>query len=139
MKKENINTMERFLILFDKFINKLIDSELPENVLVEQSYLFCSGFYIKFQSEINKIQLSNRDMVLTFLLTSYFCYKCKVKSRFVDPQRIKKMCDLLTNFIIKNQNYTEQIFLNEKRKYEKNTIGMTLLSKKDGINKSMNK
>lgn len=126
---KNLNTMERFLLLFDKFINKLDKSGLPDYEIVEKSYLFCSGFYIKYEAEINRVDLSNRDVVLSFLLTSYFCYKCNVDSRFVDAQRIKRMCNLLTNFIIKNKSYTEQVFINEKRKYEKNTIGTTLVSK----------
>jgi len=130
MKNENINVMERFLLLFDRFIDKLDKSELPDSILIEHSYLFCSGFYIKFQSEINKIELSNRDRVLSFLLTSYFCYKSNVNSKFVDSQRIKRMCDLLTHFIIKNKSITEQIFLDEKSKYEKNKIGMSLVSRR---------
>lgn len=135
MKKEKINAMERFLILFDRFINKLDRADISECELIEKSYLFCSGFYIKYQREINRVDLSNRDIVLSFLLTSYFCYKSNINNRFVDAQRIKRMCNLITNFIIKNKNYAEQVFLNEKSKYEKNTIAMTLVSKKHEKNR----
>ncbi|EAO8123919.1 hypothetical protein EG914_23065, partial [Salmonella enterica] len=68
MDKTNINLMERYLLLLDRFVDKLTESGFEEQEIIEQSYLFCAGFYIKYQSEIERLTFSNREVVLTFLL-----------------------------------------------------------------------
>lgn len=52
--KININLMERYLLLLDRFVDKLVESGFSEQRIIEQSYLFCAGFYIKYQSGIEK-------------------------------------------------------------------------------------
>ena len=74
MKKININLMERYLLLLDRFVDKLTESGFSEQRIIEQSYLFCAGFYIKYQSGIEKMTFSNREVVLTFLLLSYYSH-----------------------------------------------------------------
>ncbi len=54
MEKININLMERYLLLLDRFVDKLAESGFSEQRIIEQSYLFCAGFYIKYQSGIEK-------------------------------------------------------------------------------------
>lgn len=54
MDKTNINLMERYLLLLDRFVDKLAESGFSEQRIIEQSYLFCAGFYIKYQNGIEK-------------------------------------------------------------------------------------
>ncbi|EPD2596536.1 hypothetical protein ACR9DY_003261 [Escherichia coli] len=42
---EKLNSMERFLILFERFIKKLEESGMSESDIIDKSYLFCVGFY----------------------------------------------------------------------------------------------
>lgn len=52
MKKINMSLMERYLLLLDRFVDKLDESGFSEAEITEQSYLFCAGFYIKYQQDI---------------------------------------------------------------------------------------
>lgn len=70
MEKININLMERYLLLLDRFVDKLAESGFSEQRIIEQSYLFCAGFYIKYQSGIEKMTFSNREVVLRKVRTS---------------------------------------------------------------------
>ena len=65
MKNTKLDLMERYLIILDKFVSKISESGVPQQKVIEQSYLFCSGFYIKYKQEIEKIKFSNSDVVLT--------------------------------------------------------------------------
>lgn len=130
MKKININLMERYLLLLDRFVDKLTESGFEEQEIIEQSYLFCAGFYIKYQPEIEKLTFSNREVVLTFLLLSYYSHIIKLDDDLINKERMKNICSSLINFIVSNGSRTEKVYANEKRKYEASTLKREL-SKKD--------
>lgn len=130
MKKINVNLMKRYLLLLDRFVDKLTESGFEEKEIIEQSYLFCAGFYIKYQSEIEKLTFSNREVVLTFLLLSYYSHINKLDDNLINKERMKHVCSSLINFIVSNGSRTEKVYANEKRKYEASTLKREL-SKKD--------
>lgn len=132
MKKMNINLMERYLLLLDRFVDKLTESGFEEQEIIEQSYLFCAGFYIKYQSEIEKLTFSNSEVVLSFLLLSYYFYINKIENDMLDKGRMKRVCSSLINFIVSNSSRTEKVYSNEKRKYEASTLkrGLSIKEKK---------
>ncbi|EMX7791016.1 hypothetical protein AAHN58_004309 [Salmonella enterica] len=132
MKKININLMERYLLLLDRFVDKLTESGFEEQEIIEQSYLFCAGFYIKHQPEIEKLTFSNREVVLTFLLLSYYSHINKLDDNLINKERMKHVCSSLINFIVNNGSRTEKVYANEKRKYEASTLkrGLSIKEKK---------
>ncbi|MGG8125112.1 hypothetical protein PGO33_10605 [Klebsiella aerogenes] len=132
MKKININLMERYLLLLDRFVDKLTESGFEEQEIIEQSYLFCAGFYIKYQPEIEKLAFSNREVVLTFLLLSYYSHINKLDDNLINKERMKHVCSSLINFIVSNGSRTEKVYANEKKKYEASTLkrGLSIKEKK---------
>ncbi|UUN66580.1 hypothetical protein A7A14_23015 [Escherichia coli] len=132
MDKTNINLMERYLLLLDRFVDKLAESSFSEQRIIEQSYLFCAGFYIKYQPEIEKLTFSNREVVLTFLLLSYYSHINKLDDNLINKERMKHVCSSLINFIVSNGSRTEKVYINEKRKYEASTLkrGLSIKEKK---------
>lgn len=129
MKKININLMERYLLLLDRFVDKLTESGFEEQEIIEQSYLFCAGFYIKYQSEIEKLTFSNREVVLSFLLLSYYCYINKIENDMIDKGRMKSVCSSLIDFIVSNGSRTEKVYINERRKHDASTLKRELYIK----------
>ncbi|PQY10216.1 hypothetical protein [Cronobacter sakazakii] len=132
MKKININLMERYLLLLDRFVDKLTESGFEQQEIIEQSYLFCAGFYIKYQPEIEKLTFSNREVVLTFLLLSYYSHINKLDDNLINKERMKHVCSSLINFIVSNGSRTEKVYANEKKKYEAPTLkrGLSIKEKK---------
>lgn len=132
MKKININLMERYLLLLDRFVDKLTESGFEEQEIIEQSYLFCAVFYIKYQPEIEKLTFSNREVVLTFLLLSYYSHINKLDDNLINKERMKHVCSSLINFIVSNGSRTEKVYANEKKKYEASTLkrGLSIKEKK---------
>ncbi len=132
MKKININLMERYLLLLDRFVDKLTESGFEEQEIIEQSYLFCAGFYIKYQSEIERLTFSNREVVLTFLLLSYYSHINKLDDDLINKERMKHVCSSLINFIVSNGSRTEKVYINERKKYEASTLkrGLSIKEKK---------
>ncbi|EPN5771872.1 hypothetical protein ACT0G8_004370, partial [Cronobacter sakazakii] len=130
--KININLMERYLLLLDRFVDKLTESGFEEQEIIEQSYLFCAGFYIKYQPEIEKLTFSNREVVLTFLLLSYYSHINKLDDNLINKERMKHVCSSLINFIVSNGSRTEKVYANEKKKYEAPTLkrGLSIKEKK---------
>ncbi|EFW5577254.1 hypothetical protein RZP29_17255 [Klebsiella quasipneumoniae subsp. similipneumoniae] len=126
---KNINLMERYLLLLDRFVDKLTESGFSECEIINQSYLFCAGFYIKYQREIEKLTFSNREVVLSFLLFSYYCNINKIENDMIDKERMKNVCSSLINFIVSNGSRTEKIYINERRKYEASTLKRELSMK----------
>lgn len=126
MKKININLMERYLLLLDRFVDKLTQSGFEEKEIIESAYLFCAGFYIKYQSGIEKMTFSNREVVLTFLLLSYYSHINKLDDDLINKERMKHVCSSLINFIVSNGSRTEKVYANEKRKYEASTLKRSL-------------
>lgn len=72
MDKTNINLMERYLLLLDRFVDKLAESGFSEQRIIEQSYLFCAGFYIKIPKWYRKNDLLQQggcfNLSATFIL-----------------------------------------------------------------------
>lgn len=126
MKKININLMERYLLLLDRFVDKLTQSGFEEKEIIENAYLFCAGFYIKYQSSIEKMTFSNREVVLTFLLLSYYSHINKLDDDWINKERMKHVCSSLINFIVSNGSRTEKVYANEKKKYEASTLKRSL-------------
>lgn len=129
MGKINIHLMERYLLLLDRFVDKLSESGFSEQQIIEQSYLFCAGFYIKYQPEIEKLTFSNREVVLTFLLLSYYSHINKLDDNLINKERMKHVCSSLIDFIVSNGSRTEKVYANEKRKYEASILKRELLKK----------
>ncbi|WP_411201677.1 hypothetical protein [Kosakonia cowanii] len=128
MGKINIHLMERYLLLLDRFVDKLSESGFSEQQIIEQSYLFCAGFYIKYQPEIEKLTFSNREVVLTFLLLSYYSHINKLDDNLINKERMKHVCSSLIDFIVSNGSRTEKVYANEKRKYEASILKRELLN-----------
>ncbi|ECX8093960.1 hypothetical protein ACNF5A_000822 [Kosakonia cowanii] len=131
-----LNSMERFLILFERFVKKLEESGVSESDIIDKSYLFCVGFYIKYKNDIDNIELANRDVVLSFMLTSYYCFINNIENRVIDTDKIRRMCGLLIHFIMKNKAYSESVFITEKRKYDRSILARSL--KERNINYAVN-
>lgn len=131
MEKININLMERYLLLLDRFVDKLVESGFSEQRIIEQSYLFCAGFYIKYQSGIEKMTFSNREVVLTFLLLSYYTHINKLDDDLINKERMKHVCSSLINFIVSNGSRTEKVYANEKRKYEASTLKRIVIHQRE--------
>ncbi|EEZ9634899.1 hypothetical protein DIN87_004992, partial [Escherichia coli] len=108
------------------FVDKLAESGFSEQRIIEQSYLFCAGFYIKYQSGIEKMTFSNREVVLTFLLLSYYIHINKLDDDLINKERMKHVCSSLINFIVSNGSRTEKVYANEKRKYDASTLKRSL-------------
>ncbi|HAN6039161.1 TPA: hypothetical protein IFZ24_003675 [Escherichia coli] len=126
MEKLNINLMERFLLLLDRFVDKLTQSGFEEKEIIENAYLFCAGFYIKYQSGIEKMTFSNREVVLIFLLLSYYSHINKLDDDLINKERMKHVCSSLIDFIVSNGSRTEKVYINERRKHEASTLKRAL-------------
>jgi hypothetical protein len=55
---------------FDRFVDKLEDQDCQSRHYRTIISFLCR-FYIKYQNDIDNIELANRDVVLTFMLTYY--------------------------------------------------------------------
>ncbi|MBN3342437.1 hypothetical protein H5A44_08330 [Pectobacterium brasiliense] len=133
MKKTNMNIMERYLLLLDRFVDKLTQSGFEEKEIIEQSYLFCAGFYIKYQQDIENLTFSNREVVLSFLLLSYYCHIEKISDDLIDKPRLNKVFLSIISFITNNGGRTEKIYVHEKKKYDANKlIRASVVTKKSG-------
>ncbi|KFW98288.1 hypothetical protein KP22_21430 [Pectobacterium betavasculorum] len=133
MKKINMNIMERYLLLLDRFVDKLTQSGFEEKEIIEQSYLFCAGFYIKYQQDIENLTFSNREVVLSFLLLSYYCHIEKISDDLIDKARLNKVFLSIISFITNNGGRTERIYVHEKKKYDANKlIRAAVVTKKSG-------
>ncbi|MBN3215853.1 hypothetical protein [Pectobacterium polaris] len=122
MKKINMSLMERYLLLLDRFVDKLNESGFSEAEITEQSYLFCAGFYIKYQQDIENLTFSNREVVLSFLLLSYYSHIEKISDDLIDKPRLNKVFHSIISFIIDNGGRTERIYVHEKKKYDANKL-----------------
>ncbi|ECZ0789154.1 hypothetical protein F7411_23295, partial [Salmonella enterica] len=71
-------------------------------------------------------ELANRDVVLSFMLTSYYCFINNIENRVVDSDKIRRMCSLLIHFILNNKTNSENLFINEKRKYDRSVLAKSL-------------
>lgn len=99
---------------------------MSESDIIDKSYLFCVGFYIKYKNDIDNIELANRDVVLSFMLTSYYCFINNVENRVIDADKIRRMCGLLIHFIMNNKANSETVFITEKRKYDRSVLARSL-------------
>ncbi|MDY4386420.1 hypothetical protein [Pectobacterium aroidearum] len=122
MKRINMSLMERYLLLLDRFVDKLDESGFSEAEITEQSYLFCAGFYIKYQQDIENLTFSNREVVLSFLLLSYYCHIEKISDDLIDKPRLNKVFHSIISFITNNGGRTERIYVHEKKKYDANKL-----------------
>ncbi len=131
MEKSNINLMERYLLLLDRFVDKLTQSGFEEKEIIENAYLFCAGFYIKYQSGIEKMTFSNREVVLTFLLLSYYSHINKLDDDLINKERMKHVCSSLIDFIVSNGSRTEKVYINERRKHEASTLKKSFIHQRE--------
>ncbi|EBY2763278.1 hypothetical protein DVF60_25715, partial [Salmonella enterica subsp. enterica serovar Gaminara] len=65
-------------------------------------------------------------VVLSFMLTSYYCFINNIENRVVDSDKIRRMCSLLIHFILNNKTNSEKVFINEKRKYDRSVLAKSL-------------
>ena len=133
-KKKCYTQEESLLLLLDKFIFQLRRSDMNEYQITKKIYLFCVGYYLKYESNLKRYGVDDIDVILSILTQAITRSGSYVYSRLDNHADITYFYKFVVQYVVSEVHEARDTFLefrtrNEKRQLE---LGVIVNNKRRG-------
>ncbi|WP_394541749.1 hypothetical protein [Pantoea sp. SGAir0418] len=109
---------QRFLILLNRFIIRYDESGCSKEKIVKDAYLFCVGYFLKYQSEYENQHLSGPSNILAVLTSSLLSPNYLTIPSTINLERVIYFYKFIVEHIIWNEYEAEKTFRSQKKNFE---------------------
>ncbi|WP_246871437.1 hypothetical protein [Pantoea ananatis] len=120
---------QRFLILLNKFIVRYDESECNKEKIVKDAYLFCVGYFLKYQQDYQNPYLKGPSNIIAVLSSALLSPNFYTIPSTVSLERVLYFYKFIIEYIIWNEYEAEKNFIAHKIIFEDQTV----LSKQNKI------
>ncbi|QZY95695.1 hypothetical protein [Pantoea dispersa] len=111
---------QRFLILLNRFIVRYDESECNKEKIVKDAYLFCVGYFLKYQHDYENVHLPGSSNILAVLTSALLSLNFHKIPSTVSLDRVLYFYKFIVEYIIWNEYEVERIYISQKHNF--NTI-----------------
>lgn len=120
---------QRFLILLNRFIVRYDESECNKEKIVKDAYLFCVGYFLKYQQDYHNPYLNGPSNIIAVLSSALLSPNFYTIPSTVSLERVLYFYKFIIEYIIWNEYEAEKNFIAHKISFEDQTV----LSKQNKI------
>ncbi|MDI9276297.1 hypothetical protein QMZ65_03630 [Pantoea sp. EABMAA-21] len=117
--KDVLSKEEKLLLLLQMFIERLKKSGFPHSKIVRYIWLFCVGYYLKYYLPQSKTELIDRFTIISMLSNALKLSTPRVIVKLGYEHEITFFFRALIHYVIDNEEEAENIYREERVKYEK--------------------
>ncbi|WP_455820550.1 hypothetical protein [Pseudomonas cerasi] len=113
---------QRFLILLNRFILRYDESDCNKEKIVKDAYLFCIGYFLKYQSDYENPHLAGSSNILAVLTSALLSPNFHTIPGTVSLERVLYFYKFIVEYIVWNEFEVEKNFLNHKLSFDKTSL-----------------
>ncbi|MGC0878343.1 hypothetical protein WKG84_12635 [Pantoea agglomerans] len=117
---------QKFLILLNRFILRYDESDCNKEKIVKDAYLFCVGYFLKYQQDYQNPYLKGPSNIIAVLSSALLSPNFYTIPSTVSLERVLYFYKFIIEYIIWNEYEVERIFDTQKRSF-----ALSLLPNKD--------
>ncbi len=105
---------QKFLILLNRFILRYDESDCNKEKIVKDAYLFCVGYFLKYQQDYQNPYLKGPSNIIAVLSSALLSPNFYTIPSTVSLERVLYFYKFIIEYIIWNEHEVEKIFCNLK-------------------------
>ncbi|MDI3414787.1 hypothetical protein [Pantoea sp. V106_11] len=115
MNKLNIYLPDqKFLILLNRFILRYDESDCNKEKVVKDAYLFCVGYFLKYQQDYNNPHLTGSSNIIAVLSSALLSPNFNNIPNTISLERVLYFYKFIVEYIVWNEYEVEKIFSTQK-------------------------
>ncbi len=124
---------QKFLILLNRFILRYDESDCNKEKIVKDAYLFCIGYFLKYQQDYENPHLKGPSNIIAVLSSALLSSNFYTIPPTISLNRILYFYKFIVEYIIWNDYEVETIFKEQKISFEKNLFSTKAKATKSKI------
>jgi len=125
---------QKFLILLNRFILRYDESDCNKEKIVKDAYLFCIGYFLKYQQDYDNPALKGSTNIIAVLTSALLSPNFHTIPNTISLERVLYFYKFIVEYIIWNENEVERIYAGQKKAF---TLSLGIKSNKANINKRL--
>lgn len=113
---------QRFLILLNRFILKYDESECNKEKIVKDAYLFCIGYFLKYQQDYDNPALKGSTNIIAVLTSALLSPNFHTIPSTISLERILYFYKFIVEYVVWNEYEVEKSFSEHKLNYERTAM-----------------
>lgn len=122
---------QKFLILLNRFILRYDESDCNKEKIVKDAYLFCIGYFLKYQQDYENPSLNGSSNILAVLTSALLSPNFYTIHNTISLERVLYFYKFIVEYIVWNEYEVENI-------YKKHTINFNLKISPSTASKKIN-
>ncbi|WP_336755683.1 hypothetical protein [Pantoea sp. USHLN298] len=110
---------QRFLILLNRFIVRYDESEYNKQKIVKDAYLFCVGYFLKYQQDYENLHLTGSSNIIAVLSSALLSPNFHNIPNTISLERVLYFYKFIIEYIIWHECEVEKIFEDHSLNYKK--------------------
>ena len=110
---------QRFLILLNRFIIRYDESQCNKDKVVRDAYLFCVGYFFKYQQDYENPYLRGPSNIIAILSSALLSPSFYAIPSSISLDRILYFYKFIVEYIIWNEYEVETVFRTHKLSFRK--------------------
>ena len=127
IQKKCYTQEENLLLLLDKFIYQLRRSDLNEYQITKKIYLFCIGYYLKYESNFKHNGIGDIDIILSILTRAIANSGSHVHKLMGNQIDVIYFYKLVVQYVISEAQEAKQIFLEFRAQHERSLLNQQVI------------
>lgn len=123
---------QRFLILLNRFIVRYDESECNKEKIVKDAYLFCVGYFLKYQQDCDNPHLTGSSNIIAFLSSALLSPNFHSIPNTISLGRVLYFYKFIVEYIVWNEYEVESIYKKHSKAFNLK-ISPSIVSKKINI------
>lgn len=113
---------QRFLILLNRFILKYDESECSKEKIIKDAYLFCIGYFFKYQQDYENPGLKGSSNIIAVLTSALLSPNFHTIPSSISLERVLYFYKFIVEYIVWNEYEVEKSFREYKLNYERTAM-----------------
>lgn len=108
---------QKFLILLNRFILRYDESDCNKGKIVKDAYLFCIGYFLKYQQDYDNPHLTGSSNIIAVLSSALLSTNFHKIPETVSLERVLYFYKFIVEYIIWNEHEAESIYRSQKHNF----------------------
>lgn len=108
---------QKFLILLNRFILRYDESDCNKEKIVKDAYLFCVGYFLKYQQDYQNPYLKGPSNIIAVLSSALLSTNFYTIPSTLSLERVLYFYKFIVEYIIWNEYEVERIFATQKQSF----------------------
>ncbi|MCW0350421.1 hypothetical protein [Pantoea ananatis] len=113
---------QRFLILLNRFILKYDESECSKEKIIKDAYLFCIGYFLKYQQDYQNPGLKGSSNIIAVFTSALLSPNFHTIPSSISLERVLYFYKFIVEYIVWNEYEVEKSFREHKLNYERTAM-----------------